>query len=556
MFFALTPLTWLGILSESFRAFKFFMDTTKTKPPVRRVARFATVISILAAVAVALTVDRLTLGQPPAVSALLTLLAAVTALINVYNAALHAASRHVQPAASPAPDLAAAAWPPLAVVIASCNEPADVACMTLASAVDAGYPGPLRIVVVDNSSDDTTPDYLAWSAAVAACPGAVFRRNFPSTAKKPGNLDVAMDLIGDAEFVLFLDVDSSVPHRGDTLAVAVAALQADPRLGFIQFSSRATNWCFSHVARAAALWQDLRNSRLATASTDGFPVFYGHNAVWRTATLRETGAWTQYQDNQLMVTEDLLMAVRARLLGWQGMYLPENFGEWVPNSLASMRTTWLRWNMGTQQVMSKLWLKVMGSPKLSAVEKADFFLHTYSYLVPLGIYAIFLALPFLRPSPVMPYLVALAVALWLLSDVLALATVTQLSHGPTRAKRLADLWSFLLIKIFLEAVCAEGFFHSFSGQLRSRWTPTAKGIDAVAGWRLAWRQYRAILGFGLALTVAALAGLAWRGFQAGTLVTLVFGLMHALPILLWHKEGRREANSVNIASINSECSVS
>lgn len=532
------------------------MATTKTKPPIRHVARFAAFVSVIATVAVALAVRWLTLGQPPAVSELLTLLFAVTALINVYNAALHAASRHVSPAASPAPDLAAAAWPPLAVVIASCNEPADVACMTLSSVIDAGYPGSMRVVVVDNSPNDATADYRAWSDAVAACPGAVFRRNFPSAAKKPGNLDVAMGLVGDAEFVLFLDVDSTVPHRGDTLAVAVAALQADPELGFVQFSSRATNWCFSRVASAAALWQDLRNSRLATASTDGFPVFYGHNAVWRTAALREAGAWTQYHDGQLMVTEDLLMAIRARLLGWHGLYLPQTFGEWVPNSLASMRTTWLRWNMGTQQVMSLLWPKVMGSPRLTAVEKVNFFLHTYSYLVPVGVYAIFLVLPFLLPTPATPWLIALAAALWLLSDVSAVATVVQLSHAPTRIKRLADLGSFLLIKIFLEAVCAEGFFQSFNAQLRSRWTPTAKGVNTAVGCRLVWRQSRGVLGFGLALIAAALGGLAWRGPQAGAIVTLVFGLMHALPIILWHQEGRQEGSNVTTASINSVCSMS
>ncbi len=123
--------------------------------------------------------------------------------------------------APPAP----AAWPSVAAVAPARNE-ADVIARSLSSLVAQDYAGPLRIILVDDNSEDGTaaaapraPDRLEILAGAPLAPGWTGKL----WALKQG-ADRAASLDPPPDYLLFTDAD--IAHAPDNLAALVARAEA------------------------------------------------------------------------------------------------------------------------------------------------------------------------------------------------------------------------------------------------------------------------------------------------------------------------------------------
>ena len=120
--------------------------------------------------------------------------------------------------------------PDITVLIATRNEPFEVARMTFDCALAMDYPeGRKQLMVIDNSETDF-PDYKKWRDYVEksdrknGCRCTFLHRD-GTDGFKPRNLDIAMQNI-QTEFVMLLDVDSTL-HR-DTLLLAMPQFRGTP----------------------------------------------------------------------------------------------------------------------------------------------------------------------------------------------------------------------------------------------------------------------------------------------------------------------------------------
>jgi cellulose synthase/poly-beta-1,6-N-acetylglucosamine synthase-like glycosyltransferase len=192
-------------------------------------------------------------------------------------------------------------WPTVAIVIPSYKEPFEVCKMTFDTARDVDSRGKKILLVVDNSPDPTDPRIremarLRRGAPRPSRPEARFLHNRERAGLKPGNLDAADRALGGAEYVL--DVDSSLPLRRRILDRAIAQFEADPRLGFLQFHTVATNERFNRLTRAIAVNQNFLRLSQYSRSFGGFALFYGRNGIWRHVAVAKTGPWLEHLPRQ------------------------------------------------------------------------------------------------------------------------------------------------------------------------------------------------------------------------------------------------------------------
>jgi hypothetical protein len=152
----------------------------------------------------------------------------VVSILPVYSTIYHAvlfAKAAISPAQVDAPSvpLIKGNHPAIAFIIASYEEPFEVAKMTFDCARDIAYPGPREIIVADNSQATDSEDYRRWQSYVESHRSdrnrrVTFVHNENKSGLKPGNLDLAITLVKDASYVMFLDIDSTLPRRTNMLA--------------------------------------------------------------------------------------------------------------------------------------------------------------------------------------------------------------------------------------------------------------------------------------------------------------------------------------------------
>jgi hopene-associated glycosyltransferase HpnB len=111
-------------------------------------------------------------------------------------------------------------WPSVAVVVPARDE-AAVLPLTLPTLHDQDYPGPLRVIVVDDNSSDGTADLVAarWPGATLVRPG----QPPPGWAGKPWALAAGVAEAGDTDYLLLSDAD--IAHRPASVRTLVAAAE-------------------------------------------------------------------------------------------------------------------------------------------------------------------------------------------------------------------------------------------------------------------------------------------------------------------------------------------
>lgn len=368
--------------------------------------------------------------------------------------------------------------PSVAVVIPCRNEPFDVLCMTIESALALDYPSDrLQVIVADNSDEGhSTLEELSHYIHMVDTGGrriSLLHRT-GTIGFKAGNLDLAMRQV-DAELTLFLDVDSSVPPR--LLIDNIGPFLEHPRLAFLQFFCVPTNEQVSQFAMLTSYSLALHKSSLLLRSyLGGWPYYQGHNCIWRTSCLRSIAPLSEQLCGQDILVEDASMTLRTNRQGFYGYVLDYPAGYWMPTRLADLESMLVRWSYGGAQLLFReaCFMLKQNRSSLLLGEYLDMYFHfVYSKLQAL--------FPFLLLTiSFSPAGTTFLVVIWALQTLLL--DSSAILFGPLRR--------YLRDRGFRWAMAHFFMFSNFHGwcelratlealvQRRVRWIPTGKSRGA------------------------------------------------------------------------------
>lgn len=301
--------------------------------------------------------------------------------------------------------------PKISFIMPSYEEPFDVKKMTLDSILNMDYVGEKEIISVDNSRNTQSEDFIRWKDLISFLQirtntDIQFIHNHSAKTLKPGNLDIALQQ-ATGEYVVFVDVDSTLPRESNCLPAALECFDEDAALGFVQFYVVPTNGHFNTFARGVAHYQHMHNATDIVGGMGGFTLFKGHNAIWKKSVLDEIGTWLEYLHDEVILVEDFLKTFQTYRLGYYGRVLWIETGEWIPSSLKSFTSMWNRWVYGTLQVVVKNIKFFWYSNEFTVFEKFELFrrIKFGLYFLPYLTIVICLLFPY---SIFIPYLISVS----------------------------------------------------------------------------------------------------------------------------------------------------
>ena len=249
-------------------------------------------------------------------------------------------------------------WPRMTIQLPIFNEK-FVLERLLRAVASLDYPSDrLQIQVLDDSTDSTSELAICLVEHYRAAGldiQYIHRDN--RSGYKAGALTEGLKT-ATGQFIALFDADF-VPAR-DWLKQVIPHFQ-DERVGFIQ-----TRWSFLNrnenlVTRMACLVMDAHFviEQTARAGAGLLTNFNGSAGIWRRAAIDAAGGW---QGDTL--TEDLDLSLRAQLLGWKAVYLPQVFvPSESPDQIDAYKNQQYRWVKGTIQVGRKHFIRLWKSPQ-------------------------------------------------------------------------------------------------------------------------------------------------------------------------------------------------
>jgi len=234
-----------------------------------------------------------------------------------------------------------------------------------------------RIVVIDDSDDDTAAEVDALAARLSATGITVDVLRRPQrTGFKAGALQFALEDCRE-EYIAVLDADF-VPEPF-FLSRTAPFMVADETVGVVQCRWEHMNASYNSVTKAVALGIDVHFfvEQPARQAAGCFLNFNGSAGLIRTAALRQAGGW---QADTL--SEDLDASYRMQLAGYRILYLRDVSTPCeVPPTLPSFRRQQARWACGSLRAARKLLPRVLGNRSLGALRRLQGFLHLTAYMV-------------------------------------------------------------------------------------------------------------------------------------------------------------------------------
>lgn len=437
----------------------------------------------------------------------------------------------------------------VSIVIASRNEPFEVAKMTFDSAFSLVYPDYKKEIVVVDNSDTSFSDYLLWKNYVESFGTGGQRRvegihvafihRDGVDGFKPRNLDIALDHVA-GEFILYLDIDSTV-HQ-DALLRTIHLFERDCSLGFMQLFTTPTN---AKGKSSLALVQSLRNYflRLETAycAHTMQNLFYGHNAIWRTEVVRAMGSCLEYHRGMVVVTEDLSMSFRASFNGYYGIGVWLESGEWVPESMRETEAMWLRWTFGTYQVYAKYFTKLENLKQFKTHEIIGWLQH-FGTLLNYGLLPFYIGLGLFFNSNLLMLMVFLSLLPEVVQSVSAYFNLS-LNNMP-RIKKIGACYSaFLALGSFVNWVRCKGLIR-FIVRKKQGWRPTGKSTEGEISLYRVLSENIGFLIFGASCLFYSAYLLVYvsHGLINNFLIFIcaIYGLNHLIAVFLFGKSSMQE----------------
>jgi 1,2-diacylglycerol 3-beta-glucosyltransferase len=276
-----------------------------------------------------------------------------------------------------AADIGLESWTPSVAVLVGCKNEALVVDGMVTALLALDYPADrLRLVVVDDGSDDGTGALLdGWAARDPRL--EVLHRPPGAGGGKSGALNDALDSV-DAEIVVVFDAD----HEPDRTALRRLVRHfRDPVVGAVMGRCVIRNGRDSTMSRTVFI--DFLSGYLVNEygrqALFELPAYGGANCAVRMSTLRALGGW-----NPHTVTEDTDLTLRVLLAGERVRY--DLSAVDYEEAVVTARRFWTqryRWARGHQKCFRDYWRPLMRSPHLSLLEKVETTLFLLVYHVPL-----------------------------------------------------------------------------------------------------------------------------------------------------------------------------
>ncbi|MBN1873805.1 MAG: glycosyltransferase [Anaerolineae bacterium] len=338
---------------------------------------------------------------------------------------------HRQDAPPALPHLAETEFPRVTVQVPLCNERYVVKRILDAVAALDWPRGQLEIQVLDDSTDETTDLARAkiQSLQTQGYTAHLLHRQYP-TGHKAGALAIGLQHT-QSDFIAIFDADFC--PQPDFLRQTVPYLIQNTTLGMVQARWEHLNAEYSPVTRAQALLLDAHFTveHIARNRSGLLMNFNGTAGVWRRQAIVEAGGWQSDT-----VAEDLDISYRAQLAGWQIAYLPHVIAPAeLPPLVAAFKQQQYRWAKGATQVLRKLAIPILRSPRLNIFQKTMALLHLSGYMTqPLFLILLLLTLPTIFFHPHLPTLVALLGTITTIPPLLYL--VGQIALRPNWPRRI------------------------------------------------------------------------------------------------------------------------
>lgn len=352
-------------------------------------------------------------------------------------------------------------WPPVSVLLPICNESAVVERL-IDAACRLRYPaGALEILVLDDSSDETTALAQAKVDRCAAQGKAIrlIRRQRRSDYKA-GNLVNGIQQAAGEFFAIF-DADFVPPE--DFLLKTIPYFK-DPRLGFLQTGIGYENRDKSFLTRFQAMEMGHQQYITVGLSADGdMASLSGSSCVWRRSCVEALGGW-----NASTVTEDVDLSYRAQFGDWKYAYLPEVVSMSIlPDTASAFRVQRERWGRGLIHSAFKH-IRQMLSQRMPLKKRAHALATMFSSLLLAAVYVVLLlTLPLNYLVDLQGLLVQwgalgfyVLVALWALDNTFGARTGLRLEDRPGIVRTLWE--TYLYVAMFLPMA-----WHYFAGGIRA-----------------------------------------------------------------------------------------
>ncbi|KAH1129777.1 hypothetical protein J1N35_001155 [Gossypium stocksii] len=261
-------------------------------------------------------------------------------------------------------------YPMVLVQIPMCNEK-EVYQQSIAAVCIMDWPKERMLVQVLDDSDELDAQNLIQAEVQKWHQRGVhilYRHRLIRSGYKAGNLKSAMscDYVKNYEFVAIFDADFQ--PAPDFLKKTIPHFKGNDNLALVQ-----ARWAF--VNKDENLLTRLQNINLSfhfevEQQVNGvFINFFGFNGtagVWRIKALEDCGGWLERT-----TVEDMDIAVRAHLCGWNFVYLNDVkcYCE-LPESYEAYKKQQYRWHSGPMQLFRLCFLDIFHS-KVNKAKKAN-----------------------------------------------------------------------------------------------------------------------------------------------------------------------------------------
>jgi cellulose synthase (UDP-forming) len=352
-------------------------------------------------------------------------------------------------------------FPRVSVLVPVCNEPAVVERLVDSVCRLRYPPEALEILVLDDSSDETSK--LAQARvdhhAAQGVPIRLVRR-LNRKGYKAGNLANGVRQSSGLFFAIF-DADFVPPE--DFLLKTIPCFK-DPQLGYLQTGIGYENWDRSFLTRFQAMEMGHQQYVTVGLSEDGaMASLSGTSCVWRKACVDALGGW-----NDSTVTEDVDLGYRAQLSGWKYAYLQDVVSMSVlPETASAFRVQRERWGRGLIHSALKH-ARTMLAQRMPLMKRAHALAMMFSSLLLAAVYVAFLLTlplnflvdfdgPAVRWGALGFYVL---VAVWALDNTFGARKGLRLEDRP---RILRTLWeTYLYVAMFLPMS-----WHYFAGGSRA-----------------------------------------------------------------------------------------
>ncbi|KAG0492614.1 hypothetical protein HPP92_005692 [Vanilla planifolia] len=306
------------------------------------------------------------------------------------------------------PELGLLSYPMILVQIPMFNE-LEVYRLSIVAVCTLTWPRERLIIqVLDDSTDSATKNLVQMECEKWCKKGMNIQYISRENRKgyKAGALREAMeiDYVKTCDYVAIFDADHQPPS--DFLMQSIPFLVHNPELALVQARWKFVNAddCFMTRVQEMSLNYHFKVEQESGSLMMSFFGFNGTAGVWRISALIEAKGW-----KDRTTVEDMDLAIRASLAGWQFLYIGElKVRSELPSTYKAYRHQQHRWACGPANLFRKIASEILCAKEVSIWRKM-FLIYNFlfarrivSHLVTFFFYCVVIPLSAFFPEVVVP----------------------------------------------------------------------------------------------------------------------------------------------------------